>query len=340
MMPDQSEMLRLLTTMLRIRGFEHRLGKYYNYSAYANLGGRRESDRTAALLTSTLYDFASSGMIGGAVHLYVGQEAVATAICAHLRDDDYATGSHRGHGHFLAKGGSLREALAELMGRSGGCSHGYGGSMHLFDPAKGFLGGNGIIGAQIPLALGPAFAAKYRGEDGVSVAFFGDGGANQGTLYEAMNIAALWKLPVLFVCENNLYAATTPQRISSPLADLAPRAEGFGMPGVIVDGQDVLAVYDVAGEAVGRARSGDGPTFIEAKTYRFHGHCGAESDHAFPDECAEWRQRDPIELLKAKLAAADVAQVEAQVGEELDEAEAFAVSSPLPEANEVERFTF
>ena len=250
-MPDNSEMLSLLRTMLRIREFEHRLGSMQNYSAYAALGKGRESDRTEALLTSTLYDFASSGMIGGAVHLYIGMEAVATGVCAHMRDDDYVTGSHRGHGHFIAKGGSVGCAMAELMGRTGGCSHGYGGSMHLFDPAKGFLGGNGIIGAQIPLALGPAFAAKYNGTDGVSAAFFGDGAANQGTLYEFMNIAALWKLPMLFVCENNLYAATTPQTISSALPDLALRAEGFGIPGVIVDGQHVLAVYEVAGEGDG-----------------------------------------------------------------------------------------
>lgn len=339
-MPDTDQMLSLLRTMLRIREFEHRLGKFYNYSAYAALGKGQESDRTEALLTSTLYDFASSGMIGGAVHLYVGQEAVATGVCAHMRDDDYVTGSHRGHGHFIGKGGSVATAMAELMGRTGGCSHGYGGSMHLFDPAKGFLGGNGIIGAQIPLALGPAFAAKYNGTDGVSAAFFGDGGANQGTLYESMNIAALWKLPVLFVCENNLYAATTPQTISSARPDYAPRAEGFGMPGVIVDGQDVLAVYEVAGEAIARARAGDGPTFIEAKTFRFYGHCGAESEHANAEECALWQERDPIELLKAKLDAGDVAEVEAAVNRELDEAEAYAVASPLPEADEVERFVF
>lgn len=345
-MPDKTTMMGLLRTMLRIRRFEQRLAKFYDYAAYANLGGRRESDRTEALLTSTLYDFASSGMIGGAVHLYIGQEAVATGVCAHLRDDDYVTGSHRGHGHFIAKGGSLAAALAELMGRRDGASRGYGGSMHLFDPEHGFLGGNGIIGAQIPLALGPAFAARYHGNDGVSVAFFGDGGANQGTLYESMNLAALWKLPVLFVCENNLYAATTPQRISSPLPDIAPRAEGFGMPGSIVDGQDVLAMYEVAGEAVARARRGDGPTLIEAKTYRFHGHCGAESEHASPDECAIWRRRDPIELLRQSMTEDGWGDEEAldevarEVEAELDAAERFALSSPLPEAEEVESFVF
>lgn len=344
-MPDKTTQVGLLRTMERIRQFEQRLAKFYNYSAYANLGGRRESDRTEALLTSTLYDFASSGMIGGAVHLYIGQEAVATGVCAHLRDSDYVTGSHRGHGHFLAKGGSLVAALAELMGRRDGASRGYGGSMHLFDPAHGFLGGNGIIGAQIPLALGPAFAAKYHGTDGVSVAFFGDGAINQGTLYEAMNLASLWKLPVLFVCENNLYAATTPQRISSPTLDLAPRAHGFAMPGLIVDGQDVLAMHEVAGEAVARARRGEGPTFIEAKTYRFFGHCGAETEHAAPDECAVWKERDPIELLRRRMieegaSAEELDGVKGEVERELDEAERFAVSSPLPEAEEVDQFAW
>lgn len=347
MMPNTDELFDLLRSMLRIRHFEHRLSKHYDYRGYFEKTiSRQESHNTEALLTSTLYDFAIEGMIGGAVHLYVGQEAVAVGVCAHLRDDDYATGSHRGHGHFLAKGGSLSGAFAELMGRRDGASRGYGGSMHLFDPARGFLGGNGIIGAQIPLALGPAFAARCEGRDAVSVAFFGDGAANQGTLYESLNLAALWKLPVLFVCENNLYAATTPQRISSPLLDLAPRADGFGVPSHIVDGQDVLAVREVAGEAVQRARRGDGPTFIEAKTYRFHGHCGGESDHPFPDECALWRKRDPIELLRQKMLDQALAQqqeldeVEQAVVRELDAAEQFALSSPMPAAEDVDQFVF
>jgi len=346
-MPDKDMVIGLLRTMTRIRQFEQRLAKFYDYRAYfEKTVSRHESERTEALLTSTLYDFASEGMIGGAVHLYIGQEAVATGVCAHLRDDDYVTGSHRGHGHFLAKGGSARSALAELMGRSGGASHGCGGSMHLYDAARGFLGGNGIIGAQIPLALGPAFAAKYRGEDGVSVCFFGDGAANQGTLYESLNLAAIWKLPVLFVCENNLYAATTPARITLPTEDIAPRAAAFAMPAVIVDGQDVLAVHEVAGEAVQRARRGEGPTFIEAKTYRFFGHCGAEAEHAFAEECAVWQERDPIELLRQRMLQEGLAtegeldEVGAEVGAELDEAEQFAVNSPLPEAEWVERFVF
>lgn len=341
---DRNVMMDLLRRMYRIRQFELCLRKYYNYSGYFQQNTNEvERQQTAALLTSTMYDFASTGMIGGAVHLYIGEEAVAAGVCANLRDNDHITSSHRDHGHFLGKGGSLKGALAELMGRSGGVSHGCGGSMHLYDPAIGFLGGNGIIGAQIPLALGPAFAAKYRGEDGVAVAFFGDGAANQGTLYEAMNLAATWKLPALFVCENNLYAATTPACITFPCLDLARRAEGFAMPAVTVDGQDAIAVYEVARQAVERARAGEGPTFIEAKTYRYQGHCGAVAEHANPEECALWEQRDPLELLRARLLedGADPASLEAvwqAVQSELAEAEAFAVSSPLPEPETVASF--
>jgi len=345
MAPDKPTILKLLQTMMLIREFEERTGKYYDYHGFFEKTIKAQDDKqTEALLTSTLYDFSSAGMIGGAVHLYVGQEAVAVGVCAHLRDDDYITSSHRSHGHFLAKGGSPAAALAELMGRRGGASRGFGGSMHLFDPKKGFLGGNGIIGAQIPLALGPAFAAKYNGTEAVSVAFFGDGGINQGPLYEALNLAALWKLPMLFVCENNLYAATTPLSIASPRPDLAPRAEGFGVPWQIVDGQDVLAVYEVAGEAVQRARQGEGPTFIEAKTYRFYGHCGGASEHAAPEECARWRERDPIELLKRKMLAESLATEQelqalyAAVRQEIDEAERFAVSSPMPDPKEADAY--
>ncbi|MEN6402381.1 MAG: thiamine pyrophosphate-dependent dehydrogenase E1 component subunit alpha, partial [Armatimonadia bacterium] len=199
-------------------------------------------------------------------------------------------------------------------------------------------------GGQIPLALGPAFAAKYRGEDGVSVAFFGDGATNEGTLYESMNLASTWKLPVLFVCENNLYAATTPARIAFPTADIAPRAEGFAMPAHIVDGQDVLAVHEVAKAAVERARAGEGPTFIEAKTYRFRGHCGSVAEHAFPEECARWQQRDPITLLAQKLEAEgllaenDRQRLEADVIAEIDAAEHFAVNSPLPTPDMLQEF--
>jgi pyruvate dehydrogenase E1 component alpha subunit len=323
--------------MYRIRYFEERLRKFHDYVAYSSDNTpEAELQRTAGLLTSTLYDFAKTGMIGGAVHLYIGQEAVGVGVCSCLHDDDTITSSHRDHGHFLAKGGDVKRALAELMGRATGLCGGCGGSMHLYDPAIGFLGGNGIIGGQIPVALGPAFAARYRGTTQVSAAFFGEGGSNQGTLYEAMNLAANWQLPIIFVCENNLYAATTPAQIALATTDIAPRAAGFGMPGVIVDGQDVLAVREVATTAVDRARSGGGPTLIEAKTYRFEGHCGS-GGHANPEECALWRERDPIDLLRARAAAegwltaeeADAISTEA-LGE-IDAAEEFAVAGPQPD---------
>jgi pyruvate dehydrogenase E1 component alpha subunit len=344
-MLDKQLVTDMFRQMLRIRRFEESLKRYYNYAGYYQHNTEeQERQQTAALLTSTLYDFTSSGMIGGAVHLSIGMEAVAVGVCLHLRDDDWVTSSHRSHGHFLAKGGRMAEALGELMGRANGACGGCGGSMHLFDRSHGFLGGNGIVGGGVPLALGPAFAGKYLGDDRVGVAFFGDGAANEGTVHEAMNLAALWKLPVLFVCENNLYAATTPASISHPVADIAPRAEGYGLPGVIVDGQDVLAVYEVAGEAVQRARRGEGPTFIEAKTYRYQSHCGAMAGHSNPEECALWQDRDPLELLSRRalaegwLSESEQAAVEQGVLEELAAAEAAAVASPLPEPDVMQAF--
>lgn len=334
----------LLRRMYRIRLFEERLKGFYDYQGYFQQNSpEAELERSAGLFTSTLYDFASSGMIGGAVHLYIGQEAVAVGVCSLLRDDDYVTSSHRDHGHFLAKTGDLRGALAELMGREGGVCGGHGGSMHLYDPGHGFLGGNGIIGGQIPLALGPAFAARYRGTDQVAVAFFGDGGANQGTLYESLNLAANWSLPVLFVCENNLYAATTPASIAFPGSDIAPRGEGFGVPSVTVDGQDVLAVRGVAEEAVHGARSGGGPTLIEAKTYRYEGHCGS-AGHADPEECALWRDRDPIELFRSRclaegwLGASEQEAIRAEVAAEVEAAVDYALHSPLPDPRHLSAF--
>lgn len=343
-MLSRNDLADLLSRMYRIRLFEECLKGYYDYSGYFQQNSpEAELERSAGLLTSTLYDFASKGMIGGAVHLYIGQEAVAVGVCSLLRDSDYVTSSHRDHGHFIAKTANLRGALAELMGREGGACGGCGGSMHLYDRQHGFLGGNGIIGGQIPLALGPAFAARYNGTDQVAVTFFGDGGANQGTLYEALNLAANWSLPVLFVCENNLYAATTPAAIAFPGPDIAPRAEGFGVPAITVDGQDVLAVRAAGEEAIARARGGHGPTFIEAKTYRFEGHCGS-AGHADPEECALWRQRDPIELFRSRcraegwLTEAEQDEIRTAVCAEVNEAVAFALQSPLPDPRDLCRF--
>ena len=337
---NQDKLVRMLRQMWRIRLFEERLKRFYNYTAYANLGTKA----TEEFLAGDGYDFASDGLIGGAVHLSIGQEAVSVGVCSHLNDDDSIFSSHRSHGHAIAKGVPVNRCLAELMGRADGCSLGYGGSMHLFDPAHGMLGGNGIIGAQLPLALGPAFAGKYRGTRQVSVPFFGDGGVNQGTFHEAMNLAALWKLPVVFVCENNLYANTTPAGIALAQPEVAAHAAGYGIPGVCVDGQDVLAVHEAAGKAIERARAGEGPTLLECKTYRFEGHCGVSSGHQNPDECAEWRKRDPLLLFSQRLQADGVMTPDAQdarrdeVLAEIDAAEEFARRSPLPNAGRLAEF--
>jgi TPP-dependent pyruvate/acetoin dehydrogenase alpha subunit len=334
-MPDRETMLQLLRMMYRIRTFEERLMKFYDYRGFCAIAKPEDEAKSSEeLLTCVGYDFASTGAIGGAVHLSIGQEAVSTGVCAHLRADDSAVSSHRSHGHALAKGCDPRRMLAELMGRETGLCRGFGGSMHLFSVEHGFLGGNGIVGGQVPIALGPAFAARYRGTDQVSVAFFGDGAANQGATHEAMNLAGLWKLPVIFVCENNLYANSTPSALSHANPEIAQRAVAYSMPGVAVDGQDVLAMYAAAGEAVERARKGDGPTLIEAKTYRFQGHCGVSAGHQNPEECARWMQRDPLVLLERRLreeGLADEAQLCALKDEavaEIDDAEAFAVGSP------------
>ena len=323
-----TEMLRL---MRRIRHFEERLTGMYDYTSYLKKGDT----------AGDMYDFASKGIIPGAVHLSIGQEGAQVGMCAALDRDDYVTSTLRGHGHCIAKGAELKPMMAELMGRRDGYSRGCGGSMHIFAPELGLLGGNGIICAQLPLATGAAFSAKYRGTPQVAVAFFSEGASNEGTFHEALNLAALWKLPVIFLCENNLYAATTPAEIALASPDVAGHAAGYGIPGEIVDGQDVLAVYAVAEKAVARARAGAGPTLIECKTYRYFGHCGIWGDPRDPAEVAAWKARDPIALFAARLRSegmASEAELESMAEElrrELDAAVAFAMASPAPRPEEV-----
>ncbi len=295
--------------------------------------------RSFELTAQTLFrEGLAVGQFLGALHSYEGEEAVAVGVCAHLRDDDCVFSSHRGHGHSIAKGADVRAMMAELLGRESGISRGRGGSMHMFAPEIGLMGGNGIVGGGTPLALGPAFAAQYRGTDQVSVCFFGDGAASQGVFHECLNLASLWKLPVIYVCENNLWAATTPICDGWPVADLAPRAESFGMAGVAVDGNDLLAVYEAAGEAVGRAREGVGPTLIEAKTYRHRPHCMVIPEHRPEDELADWHARDPIARLEGHLlregAISDVelADLVTEVEAELQAAADFARESASPDA--------
>ena len=214
----------------------------------------------------------ADGLIPGFVHLYAGEEAVAVGVCAHLNDGDYITSTHRGHGHCIAKGVPTGEMMAELFGRSGGSCNGKGGSMHIADVSRGMLGANGIVGGGPPLAAGAGLTAKVLGTGAVAVCFFGDGAAEQGTTHEAMNLAAIWKLPVLFVCENNQFAESTPVSYHCAAASIADRAASYNIPGVTVDGYDVIAVHEAAGEAIARARRREGPTLIEAKTWRYFGH--------------------------------------------------------------------
>ncbi|MFD5128792.1 thiamine pyrophosphate-dependent dehydrogenase E1 component subunit alpha [Streptomyces olindensis] len=281
-----------------------------------------------------------AGKLPGFLHLYVGQEAVAAGVMTALRDDDQITSTHRGHGHAVAKGVGLKQMYAELYGRVTGACLGRGGSMHINDVTRGMLGANGIVGAGIPIAVGAAFAARYQGEDSVAVTFFGDGATNIGSFHEAANLAAVLRLPVLFVCENNGYAEFTPQSGHMLLADVADRAAAYGMPSVIVDGMDAVAVHEAAVAAVERARAGEGPMMIEAKTYRYFDHQGVKGlrhPYRSQQEVDEWKARDPIDLLEARAVAdgtatrAELDDVWRRAREEIAEAIAYAEASPLPD---------
>jgi len=275
--------------------------------------------------------------IWGTIHSYAGEEAIAAGVCAHLRDDDWITSTHRGHGHCIAKRADLGRMFAELLGRETGYCRGRGGSMHIADTSKGNLGANGIVGGGIPIATGAALTAKQLGTDQVAVSFFGDGAANQGTFHESLNLAAIWKLPVIYVCENNQYAESFPVKKAFAIEDIAKRAEGYGFPGVRVDGRDVKAVYDVAREAVARARCGDGPTLIVADSYRHEGHYyGDPRKYQTKDEIEGWRSRyDPVVdarawILREDLGAeADLDGIDREVDEEMERAVAWAEAGPL-----------
>jgi TPP-dependent pyruvate/acetoin dehydrogenase alpha subunit len=287
---------------------------------------------------------AEAAKLPGFLHLYVGEEAVASGVCANLNDDDHITSTHRGHGHLVAKGGDFRRMMAELMGKATGYCLGKGGSMHISDLSLGMLGANGIVGAGSPIAVGAAFANKYRGRGQVAVAFFGDGSTNIGAFHEAANMACALKLPIVFACENNEYGEFTPRGKTMAITDIVDRAQGYGMPGVIVDGMDAVAVYEAAHEAVARARAGGGPTLIEAKTYRFYNHHGVQNlglKYRSDDEVARWKERDPIFSLEAKLAEAGIMspeQAEAvweRLRADIADAIQFAEDSPLPEPDQL-----
>jgi pyruvate dehydrogenase E1 component alpha subunit len=280
------------------------------------------------------------GKIPGALHLYVGQEAVAAGVMVHLSNDDWITSTHRGHGHLIAKGGEFDRMFAELYGKATGYCKGKGGSMHICNMELGMLGANGIVGGGPPIAVGAAFSNRFRKTDRVACTFFGDGASNEGAFHEAANMAGLYKLPVVFVCENNGYGEFTAQSNHQAIVDVADRAAGYGMPGVVVDGMDAIAVYEAAGEAIERARRGEGPTLLECKTYRFFDHVGVRGmglAYRSDDEVAYWRTRDPIPRLEQQLDEQEILSAEAamavhaEVTREVEAGVRFAEESPLPD---------
>ncbi|MCL4827334.1 MAG: thiamine pyrophosphate-dependent dehydrogenase E1 component subunit alpha [Caldilinea sp.] len=311
---ETDKLLDIYTRILRIRRFEEEVGKLF-----------------------------AQGQLPGFVHLYIGEEAVGAGVCAALRDDDYIVSTHRGHGHVLAKGGDMNRMMAELFGKRDGYCKGKGGSMHIADFSIGMLGACGIVGGGIPVAVGAALSAKTRGADQVAVTFFGDGAANEGSFHESLNLASALKLPVIFVCENNQYGEFTPATSAMNIKDIALRAQGYGIPGVIVDGTDAIAMYDAAQEAVARARRGEGPTLIEAKTHRRGGH--AEGEDAFlagqqyllPEERDAMRRNDPLlklhdYIVERKLVALETLEMlDQEIGQAVADAVAFARASEEPD---------
>ena len=314
-------LMLMLERMWRIRHFELKLTEMYN-----------------------------AGEVGG-VHLYIGQEAVAVGACAALKDSDYIAGNHRSHGHPIAKGANLKKAMAEIFGRIDGYCKGKGGSMHLADFSVGILGESGIVASSVPVATGAALASKLEGKDFVSAVFFGDGASNQGACHESMNLASVWDLPVLFICENNQYAVTTSYKDTVAVEHISDRAQAYNMPGILVDGQDAIAMYEATAQAVERARNGEGPTLIEALTYRFEDHSlGLEkirkSEYREESEIDEWRLRDPLDLLIKSIVDSGTATpaecdaVSANAHAEVEEAAEFARNSPFPDESELYKDMF
>jgi pyruvate dehydrogenase E1 component alpha subunit len=310
----QEKCLKMYTDMWRIRLFEE------------------EANRQTNL-----------GNIVGTLHMYCGEEAVAVGVCANLRDDDYVLGTHRSHGHCIAKGAQSDKMMAELFGKATGTCRGKGGSMHVADFKLNMLGANGIVGAGIGPTTGTALASKIRGTDQVSVCFFGDGAAARGTFHEAIAMGSLWQLPVVYVCENNGYQQWVPRKNVAVVDSVADMAVSYSIPGVSVNGQDAIEVYEVIAEAVARARSGGGPSLIEARTYRFYGHSLGDEQQYRTEEEVEERKRnaDPINILRDLmterdwLSSADDEQVQQRAGDEITRAAKFAEESPWPEMSEV-----
>jgi pyruvate dehydrogenase E1 component alpha subunit len=296
---------------------------------------------------SRIRDLATANEIPGFVHVSIGEEASATGVCAALRPTDRITSTHRGHGHLIAKGGRLDAMMAEIFGKRTGYCKGKGGSMHIVDFSLGILGANGIVGAGLPIATGSALAAQIAGKDDVTACFFGDGASNEGTFHESLNLAAIWKLPVVFVCENNGFGEFTPMHTVTSVKDIAVRAKAYDIPGFIVDGNDVLEVYKYASEAVARARSGGGPTLLECKTYRWEGHVVGEQAflgsgaYRTAEEIEQWKRKCPLlkfekfVLEGGKINEAELRRIADEAAAELDAAINFARTSPLPDPAEV-----
>jgi pyruvate dehydrogenase E1 component alpha subunit len=301
--------------------------------------------RTIRAFELKLDELVKAGKLGGFMHLYAGEEAVAVGVCAQLGDGDFVASTHRGHGHCIAKGVDVAAMMAELFGRATGCCKGKGGSMHIADVEKGMLGANGIVGAGIPLATGAALSAKLRRTGGVAVAFFGDGATNQGAFHESLNMAANWKLPALYVVENNGWGEFTPTEFVIPVKDIATRAGSYAMASAIADGMDFFDVYAKAGEAIARARRGEGPTLLECKTYRFMGHfVGDPLAYRSKQEAERWIQtRDPLERFERRATeaglvdAGDLRAIDQAVDDALRAAVAAAEAAPLPDLAEVTR---
>jgi pyruvate dehydrogenase E1 component alpha subunit len=315
---DRETLLSLYRTMLTIRLFEQRVAKEFR-----------------------------TGEIPGFVHMYVGEEAVAAGVCANLDDADYVTSTHRGHGHCIAKGCELGPMMAEIYGREDGLCKGRGGSMHIADFSRGMLGANAIVGGGIALATGAGLASQVRGDGRVAVAFFGDGAANQGVLHESLNLAAIWKLPVLYVCENNGFAESTPAAYATSVPDVATRASAYGIAGVVADGADVRDVYGAARTAVERARAGEGPTLLEVKTYRHFGHFEGDPDRYRDDDDRRMtRDHDAVRRLHGELLEAgaatepDLQALHAELEAAVDAAVEFARSSPFPDPADVGLYVY
>ena len=311
---DRETLLHLYQTMTTIRHFEER--------GIPETGQRQMS---------------------ASVHSSAGQEAVPTGVCAHLTNEDYIGSTHRGHGHCIAKGVDPKLMMAELFGRATGTNQGKGGSMHIADMSLGMLGTNGVVAASVPLAVGAALTSKLKQLGRVAVAFFGDGAANQGVLHECMNLASVWKLPVIFCCENNGYAESTSAEYGLSVANVSDRAAGYDMPGVTVDGMDVFAVYEAAGQAVARARAGQGPTLLEAMTYRFYGHTVFDNPLTYrtKEEEDSWRARDPLKQFRERvvsegaITAEELDRLDQDAEDLMEEAIRFADESPMPEPAEI-----